>query len=108
LSSTEPASDEESGSDGAAALEGTLTADPAALPLRETAPDAELLTVGERVLEAVDAHLTPPADGLGLAGGGSPLREEEVGIDAEAVGVLLPTALSLAVSAVGGDEGGET
>ena len=75
------------------ALERTLAADPAALPLGEPAPDAELLAVGERVLEAVDPDLAPPADGLGLPGGRSPLGEEEVGIDPEAVGVLLPAAL---------------
>ena len=45
---------------------------------------------GEGVLEAVLAHDAAPADLLGLPGGGAPLGEEQVGVDAEAVGVVLP------------------
>ena len=76
------------------ALEGALAADAAALPLGEAAPDPELLAVGERVLEAVDPHLAAPAHRLGLPGGRAPLGEEEVGVDPEAVGLLLPAALA--------------
>ena len=77
-----------------AALERALAADPAALPLRQPAPDPELLAVGERVLEAVDPDLAAPAHRLGLPGGRTPLREEEVGVDPQAVGLLLPAALA--------------
>ena len=70
--------------------EGPLAAEAAALPLAHAAPDAELLAVGERVLEAVLAHDAAAADLLGLPGGRTPLGEEQVGVDAEAVGVVLP------------------
>ena len=67
-----------------------LAADPAALPLGHAAPDPELLAVPQRVLEALGLHLAAAADGLGLLGGGAALGEEQVGIDSEAVGALLP------------------
>src|SRR3954470_19332696 len=71
-----------SGGEGAAlALERPLAADPAAFPLRQAAPDAELLAVAQGVLEALHPDLTAPAHRLGLLGGGTPLGEEEVGID---------------------------
>src|SRR3712207_5961332 len=44
------------GDPGAAAGERPLAADPAPLALAQTAPDAELLAVDQRVLEAVGAH----------------------------------------------------
>src|SRR6185436_6654216 len=65
-------------------------AHPAPLPLAEPAPDAELLAVGERVLQALVLDLTAPAHALGLPGRCPSLREEEVGIDPQAVGPLLP------------------
>ena len=80
----------------------------AALTLGEAAPDAELLAVGERVFEAVDADLAAPAHGLGFPGGRTPLGEEEIGVDPEAVGVLLPPALALSRGTVGGDQCGKT
>ena len=64
--------------------------DATAFPLAHAAPDAELLAVDQRVLEAVLTHDATPADLLGLAGGRAPLGKEQVGIDSEAVGVLLP------------------
>ena len=67
----------------------------ATLALGQPAPDAELLAVVERVLQALHAHHAPAADLLGLPGGRSPLREEQVGVDPEAVGLVLPTALIL-------------
>ncbi len=49
--------------------------------------------LAKRELEAVLAHDAAAADLLGLPGRRSPLREEEVGIDAQAVGVVLPAVL---------------
>ena len=49
--------------------QSTLAADATTLTLREATPDAELLTVGEGVLEAVVAHDTAPAHLLGLPRG---------------------------------------
>ena len=74
--------------------ERPLAAHPAALPLGQPAPDPELLAVGERVLEAVDPHLAAPAHRLGLPRGGAPLGEEQVGIDPQAVGPLLPALVA--------------
>src|SRR6478736_6052789 len=42
--------------------------EPTALPLGQTAPDAEALVVVERVLEALDPDLAGGADPLGLSG----------------------------------------
>ena len=72
-----------------------LAPDAAPLPLRHAAPDAELLAVPQRVLQAVGLDLAAVADALGLLGGGPPLREEQVGIDPQAVGALLPPPVSL-------------
>ena len=73
--------------------EGTLAAQAATLTLGQAAPDAELLAVGQRVLEAVLAHDAAAADLLGLAGRRASLGEEQVGVDAEAVRLVLPAAL---------------
>ena len=67
---------------GAAGGLGTLAAQATTLALGQPAPDAELLAVHQRVLEAVDAHDTATADFLGLTGGRATLGEEEVGVDA--------------------------
>ena len=83
-----------SGAEDAAGGLRPLAADAAALTLGEPAPDAELLAVLEGELEALLAHDAPAADLLGLARRGAPLGEEEVGIDAEAVGVVLPAVIA--------------
>ena len=49
----------------------------AALPLGETAPDAEALVVAKGVLETVSLHLTGVADLLRLAGGTALLQRTE-------------------------------
>ncbi len=67
-----------------------LTADAATLALAHAAPDAELLPVGERVLEAVLTYDAAPADLLGLPGRRAPFREEQIGIDPQAVRRVLP------------------
>ena len=82
-----------SGAGEAAAHEGALAADAAAFPLGHPAPDPELLTVPQRVLEALGLDLAATADGLRLLGGRPSLGEEQVGIDSEAVGTLLPAAI---------------
>ena len=69
----------------------------AALTLGQSAPDPELLAVGQRVLETVLTHHTSPADLLGLPCGCTTLREEEVGVDPHAVGSRLPVAVLAAV-----------
>ena len=48
--------------------------------------------LARRVLQAVLAHDATPADLLGLPGGGSPLREEQVRVDSHAVGLQLPAS----------------
>ena len=70
-----------------------LTADTTALTLAHATPDAELLAVLQGVLEAVLSHDTAPADLLGLPGGSPALGEEEVGVDAQTVGEILPGLL---------------
>src|SRR5205823_3759823 len=77
----------------ATARECPLAADAAALPLGQPAPDAELLAVAQGVLEALGAHLAASADRLRLLGGGTALREEQVRVDPQAVGLLLPATL---------------
>src|SRR5207247_3313590 len=67
----------------------TRPADAPALALAHAAPDAELLAVGQRVLEARLADHAAPADLLGLTRGRTPLGEEKVGVDPEAVGLVL-------------------
>src|SRR5438105_8649000 len=74
----------------AAAGQGPGPADAAAFAFAHAAPDAELLAVGEGVFEALEAHDAAPAHLLGLPRGRPPLGEEEVGVDAEAVGLVLP------------------
>src|SRR3954447_6862113 len=70
-----------------------LTPDAATLPLGEPAPDAELLGVDDRVFEAGLTDDAAAADLLGLPGRCAPFREEQVGVDAQAVGILLPTEI---------------
>src|SRR5437763_783876 len=74
---------------------GPAAAQAAALPLRQAAPDAELLMVTERVLQALEADGAAGTDGLGLPGGGPALGEEQLGVDAQTVGPLLPATLLL-------------
>src|SRR5215218_3558111 len=85
---------------GGAAGEGPGPTDPTALALAHATPDAELLPVGEGVLEALVPHDAAPAHLLGLLGGGSPLGEEEVRVHAEAVGEVLPPPLPRLTCAV--------
>ena len=76
-------------SDAAGRL-GSHATDAAPFTLAEPAPDAELLAVTEGELEALLAHHAAAADLLGLPRRCAPLGKEQVGIDAEAVGMLLP------------------
>src|SRR3954447_4233512 len=63
---------------------------PAPLPLREAAPDAEALVVGQRVLQAFRLDLAPGADLLGLPGRAALLGEECLRVGLGAQGALLP------------------
>ena len=82
-----------SGAEDAAGGLGPLAADAAALTLGEPAPDAELLAVLQGELEALGAHHaargTPPWPRVWTR----PFGEEQVGVDAETVGVVLPTVI---------------
>ena len=66
----------------------------AALALGQTAPDTELFAIGERVLEALIPNDAALADFLGFACGGPSFGKEQVWIDAEAVRLILPSAIS--------------
>ena len=70
--------------------QGPLTPDAPAFTLAHAAPDTELLTVLEGVLETVLADHAAATDLLGFPGAGTPLGEEQVGIHTEAVRELLP------------------
>ena len=74
----------------AAGGQGALATDAPPLALGQAAPDAELLAVGQGVLEAGLTHDAAPAHLLGLPGGRPALGEEEVGVDTEAVRLVLP------------------
>src|SRR5271163_2896562 len=74
------------------ALHSPLTPQPSPFTLGQSAPDPELLAVGQGVLEAVLAHHTATADLLGLAGRRTPLGKEKVRVDTHAVGPGLPAA----------------
>ena len=78
---------------GLPAGEGALAADAATFPFAQPAPDTELLAVHQGVLEALLAHHAAPAHRLGLSRRRPPLREEQVGVDAQAVGLALPAAV---------------
>src|SRR5947209_13871871 len=51
--------------------------------------------IAERVLQALEADGATGADGLGLPGRGPSLGEEQLGVDSQTVGPLLPAALLL-------------
>lgn len=74
-------------------LGSPLLADLSPLPLGQATPDAELLPSGHGILEAVDPHLAFGADLLGGPSRCATVREEEVVMSAETVGVFLPTNL---------------
>ena len=81
-----------SGAEDAAGGLRPLAADAAPLALGEPTPDAELLAVLEGELEAL-LRTTHPRQTSFASRGGTPLGEEEVGIDAEAVGLVLPAVI---------------
>src|SRR5258705_8445299 len=57
-----------------------LALHPAPFTLGQPAPDAEAFIMLQRVLQALHADLTAPADLLGLPGGATLLREESLRI----------------------------
>jgi hypothetical protein len=75
-----------------------LTTDPTAFPFAQTAPNAELLTHIDGVVQTLTPHLACSADGLCLPGGCAPLGEEQIGVGATAVGVVLPGKLTMGKS----------
>jgi hypothetical protein len=84
-----------SGADDAARDLGALTADTPAFAFRQTAPDAELLTVLQCKLKAIVLHFAASANFFGFTGGRAALREEKIRVDAEAVRVIMPILLWL-------------
>src|SRR4051812_16897522 len=64
-----------------------------ALPLGQSAPDAEPLVVLEGVLKALATHLAAGADPLRLPGGPALLREEGLRVGLGAQRSLLPPGL---------------
>src|SRR4029453_14533967 len=70
----------------------------AALPLAQTAPDAEALVVCERVLQAFAAHVTGQADFLGLASRPAFLRKERFRVCLCAQRTLLPAERTAVVN----------
>ena len=84
-----------SGSGGGAAGERARTTDAPPLTFTHTAPDTELLAIGQRVLEALIAHDAAPAHLFCFLRRSAALREEQVGIDAQAVRLQLPAAIFL-------------
>ena len=74
-------------------LGGPLLPDFSPLPLRQATPDAELLPPRHGILEAIDPHLALGADLLGSPSRCAAVREEEIVMGAETVGVFLPTDL---------------
>src|SRR2546430_9581307 len=54
------------------------------------------------LFRSLGSDLAAPADRLRLLGGRTPLREEEVRVDTEAVGLLLPAAFLRPAVRVGG------
>src|ERR1700733_4041622 len=79
--------------DVVAAGQGPGPTQAAALTFAHPTPDAELLAVGQGVLETVLAHDAAPAHLFRFARRRPPLWEEQIGIDAHAVGLNLPAAL---------------
>lgn len=77
------------GSNGLA-LKRTLATNPTPFTLAHATPDAELLAVRKGELETVILDNAATADFFGLAGRRTTLGKEEVWIDTEAVGKLLP------------------
>src|SRR5687767_4863252 len=51
--------------------------------------------ITERVLQAIEADSATGTNGLGLPGGGPALGEEQLGVDSQTVGPLLPATLLL-------------
>jgi hypothetical protein len=74
---------------------GTLTTDTPTFALRQAAPDAELFAVLQCELEAIVLDFAAPADLLRLPGGRTALGEEEIGVNAKAVRVIVPVLLRL-------------
>jgi hypothetical protein len=79
---------------GAGSLFTLLATQFAALALGQTAPNAELLAVREREVETVLLHDAATADFLGFTGGRSTLWEEQIRVDTQTVGLVLPLTVA--------------
>ena len=62
-----------------------LATDAASFTLAHAAPDAELLAIRKCVLKAVVLHDAVAADLFGFARGSTSLREEQIGVNAQAI-----------------------
>jgi hypothetical protein len=70
--------------------DGPGAANLATLPFAQATPDAELLTVGKGIFEAVITHDAAPAHFLRLASGRAAFGKEQLGVDPHAVRFALP------------------
>ena len=82
-----------SGAADAARGLGALATQAATLTLGQPAPDAELFTVRERVLEALTTNDATTTHFFGFARACTTLGEEEIGVDTETVGLVLPPSV---------------
>jgi len=72
---------------------GALPTQATSLTLGEPAPDTELFAVGKRIFKALHTHFASPAHFFGLTGGCTTLGKEQIGIDTQAVCLILPCAV---------------
>lgn len=73
---------------------GTLTPQTTPLPFRQPAPDTKFLAIFQRIFQAIIAYHATTTHFLGFASGRTPLWKEQVGVDAEAVCLVLPSSIS--------------
>jgi hypothetical protein len=78
---------------GAADALRALPTQATALSLGQAAPYTELLAIDECVFQAVGAYDTAAANLFGFTGGSAALWEEQIRVDAKAVGLVLPIGL---------------
>lgn len=69
---------------------GALPTKPSSFTLRQTSPDTEFFSVLKGVFEAIVFDFAASTDLFCLAGRGPSLGEEEVGVNTEAICLLLP------------------
>jgi hypothetical protein len=74
----------------ASARKSSASANFAPFSFRQTAPDAELFAVRQRVLKAIGAHDAAPANFLRFTGGRSALWKKQLRVNTHTVRLVLP------------------